>query len=275
MSEQGTFRVTQSLENGIERIVYTPQERKFETPLLMQHGMWHGAWCWKAWQELFAKWGWESCAYSLPGHGRSRPRRHYRWCTLQYYHGFLAEEVRRMPSPPVLLGHSMGGALTQWHLQQSDLPAAILVASWPSRSTMGNLLDACVRMPLSVLHSFATLSASPVVRTPRQAAGLFLTEGSLLGQEEFHDLLCDESLLVVLQYQPPFWKPPLATKTPLLWVAGSHDGITPEPLHRASAADYGVEYHLVPDGGHDLMLDKSFRATAEAIQRWLLKQSIL
>ncbi len=44
------FRVTHTLDDGIERIVYTPRERRFETPLLMQHGMWHGAWCWKAWQ---------------------------------------------------------------------------------------------------------------------------------------------------------------------------------------------------------------------------------
>jgi len=48
---------THIVEDGIERIVYQPRERRFETPILMQHGMWHGAWCWELWQALFAEWG--------------------------------------------------------------------------------------------------------------------------------------------------------------------------------------------------------------------------
>ena len=35
-----------AVENGIEHISYAPADRKFNTPILMQHGMWHGAWCW-------------------------------------------------------------------------------------------------------------------------------------------------------------------------------------------------------------------------------------
>ena len=63
------------VEDGIERVTYTPRERRFETPILMQHGMWHGAWCWRHWQELFAGWGWESHAFSLPGHAGSPAQR--------------------------------------------------------------------------------------------------------------------------------------------------------------------------------------------------------
>ena len=59
------------VEDGIERISYRPKQRRFQTPLLFQHGMWHGAWCWQLWQELFALWGWETHAYSLPGHANS------------------------------------------------------------------------------------------------------------------------------------------------------------------------------------------------------------
>jgi len=53
--ETEAFSVQRSLDSGIERITYTPQQRRFETPILMQHGMWHGAWCWQLWQELFAE----------------------------------------------------------------------------------------------------------------------------------------------------------------------------------------------------------------------------
>ena len=42
----GVFSVQATLEDGIERVTYTPSRRCFQTPILMQHGMWHGAWCW-------------------------------------------------------------------------------------------------------------------------------------------------------------------------------------------------------------------------------------
>src|SRR5512138_1696248 len=111
--ETPTFSVQHSIHNGIEWITYLPRQRRFETPILMQHGMWHGAWCWQPWQELFATWGWESHAHSLPGHAGSPVQRPLRWATLGYYFEFLrAEEIERFPRRPVLMGHSMGGALT-------------------------------------------------------------------------------------------------------------------------------------------------------------------
>ena len=47
MPETDVFSVQHSINNGIERVTYTPKHRRFETPILMQHGMWHGAWCWQ------------------------------------------------------------------------------------------------------------------------------------------------------------------------------------------------------------------------------------
>ncbi len=91
--DKGAYTVTHSLEDGIERITYTPQERKHETPILMAHGMWHGAWCWQSWQEIFAENGWESVAYSLPGHGKSPTQRSLTQCTLGYYLAFVRDEV--------------------------------------------------------------------------------------------------------------------------------------------------------------------------------------
>ena len=78
------LRISHTIEDGIERVTYVPKQRRFETPILMQHGLWHGAWCWRQWQELFAQWGWRSCAFSLPGHGGSPLQRPIAECTLDY-----------------------------------------------------------------------------------------------------------------------------------------------------------------------------------------------
>ncbi len=82
-------RVERSVVDGIERVSYFPVEPGCSTPIVMQHGMWHGAWCWEPWPQLFADWGWESHAHSLPGHGGSPVQRPFRWCTLGYYARFL------------------------------------------------------------------------------------------------------------------------------------------------------------------------------------------
>ena len=265
--------VEHTLEHGIERIIYTPDRPRFSRPILMQHGMWHGAWCWRWWQELLADWGWTSIAISLPGHGQSPVQRPIRLCTLGYYLRFLRAEVERLPERPVLMGHSMGGALTQWYLRYAadDLPAAVLVAPWPSHNIQSlPILKSLISLsPLGYALSFLTLSADPMVRTPRLAGKAFITPGAVLTPEELHARLGPESALVSLQYRPPLWRPAENVKTPMLWLAGEQDTLIPESEEAKSARHYGATYVVVPEAGHNLMLEKSYRATAETIHEWL------
>jgi pimeloyl-ACP methyl ester carboxylesterase len=271
------YRVTHTVENGIERIVYSPENRRFETPIVMQHGMWHGAWCWQAWQALLAEWGWESHAHSLPGHGRSPMQRPIRWCTLQYYYEFLNHEVRRMERPPVLMGHSMGGALTQWWLKHGPaLPAAVLVAPWTAHNMQTPALMYTVARldPIGVLQAYCSLSATPLVRNPRRAAACFISAGAIISPNELHARLGPESGLVLLQYQPPWWTPARRedVKMPLLWLAGGADAVIPERLSRLSAAYYGADYIIAPEAGHDIMLEKSYTESARSIHDWLAER---
>jgi pimeloyl-ACP methyl ester carboxylesterase len=272
-----SYRVTHTIEDGIERVVYTPEVRRFATPIMMQHGMWHGAWCWQAWQALLAEWGWETHAHSLPGHGRSPVQRPIRWCTLQYYYEFLNAEVRRMERPPVLMGHSMGGALTQWWLKYGPaLPAAVLVAPWVSHDMQTiQSTEAVWRLdPIGVLLCALTLSADPLVRSPKHAAACFTSAGAIMSPNELHARLGPESVWVLAQYQPPWWCParPEDVRTPLLWLAGGSDAVLPEHVERPSAAYYGADYVVVPEAGHDLMLEKSYVATARSIHAWLAER---
>ena len=65
MEAPPVFERFHTVEGGIERIIYTPVVRRLKTPLLLQHGMFAGAWHWQQWQALFGRWGWESHAHSL------------------------------------------------------------------------------------------------------------------------------------------------------------------------------------------------------------------
>jgi pimeloyl-ACP methyl ester carboxylesterase len=268
------YAVTRTLHAGVERITYTPRSRRFQTPILMQHGMWHGAWCWQWWQELLAAKGWEGHALSLPGHAGSPAQRPVRWCTLGYYLRFLKQEIARLPDPPVLLGHSMGGALAQRYLKERDtLPAAVLVASWPAKATLIRPAKGG-RDTWGWLWSLATLSAAPLIRTPQRAAALLIRPNALLTPEALHARLGPESILPALQHNPPFWRPAARLRTPLLWLAGADDGVLPEAVERRSAAHYGATYRVIAGAGHNLMMERSYRETALMIHAWLQEQGI-
>lgn len=269
--ETDQYVMRHTVEDGIERIVYTPRQRQHATPLLLQHGMFHGAWCWQWWQSLFAEWGWESVAVSLPGHGASPAQRQVELCTLDYYLGFLRAEVNRFEQPPVLMGHSMGGALTQWYLKYvGDLPAAVLVAPWVSHSAVLDGMPLLMSLdPLVGLLVSLAWSSNPWIRSPERAARLFITEGALVTPEELHDRLGPESSLVVLQHNPPFWTPPDDVRTPLLWLTGEKDAVISVNGATRSAEFYQAGHLIVPEVGHNLMLEKSYRETARSIVDWL------
>jgi pimeloyl-ACP methyl ester carboxylesterase len=269
--ETEKYVMRHTVEDGIERITYIPKVRQHATPILMQHGMWHGAWTWQWWQPLFAEWGWESMAVSLPGHGASPVQRQIELCTLDYYLGFLRAEVNRFERPPVLMGHSMGGALTQWYLKYvGDLPAAVLVAPWVAHSSVqdGTLRIMSIDPLVGLLTSLAWC-ATPWVRSPERAARLLTTTGAAISPEELYDRLGPESSLVVLQHNPPFWSPPDDIRTPLLWVTGEKDATISVPGATRSAEFYQATHIIVPEAGHNLMMEQSYWETARSIVDWL------
>ncbi|HSO10763.1 MAG TPA: alpha/beta fold hydrolase [Anaerolineales bacterium] len=275
--ETESHTVLHTVEDGIERIVYTPKQRKYETPILMAHGMWHGAWCWEAWQKLFAEWGWESVAYSLPGHARSPLQRPVWLCTHDYYLAFLCDEVNRLPRKPILMGHSMGGAQLQWYLRHigNDLPAVVLVAPWTSHTAVKDSMPMFLKVdPLGCVLVGFTLDARPYVRSPQAAARKLISDGAIYSPEELFARLDTESLLVTLQHNPPFWKPAENVKAPVLLLAGEKDAVVGvEPLRR-SAAHYKAEFVPITEAGHNLMMERSHKDTAQKINNWLIQHNV-
>ncbi len=275
--ETDSYTMTHTLEDGIERIVYTPKQRRFDTPILMQHGMWHGAWCWRWWQELLAEWGWESHAHSLPGHAGSPEQRPIRLCTLDYYLGFLKAEIERLPCKPVLMGHSMGGALTQWYLRYlgDDLPAAVLVAPWVAKSAIVDGFFLFWRLdPVGCMLMYRDWSATPLIRTPQSAAQALIGPDAILSPEELHAQLTPESALIMFQHNPPFWHPAEGVNTPMLWLAGVQDAVVSLRGQRKSAVHYLADYIQIPGAAHNLMMEHNYRQTADTIHGWLSGQGI-
>jgi len=271
--EHGVIR--RVVRDGIEQVTCLPAKPRFQTPLLFQHGMWHGAWCWEAWQRQLAAWGWESHAISLPGHGASPPQRSISLCTLDYYLNFLREAASRLPRKPALIGHSMGGALVQWYLKFVDdaLPAAVLVAPWVAHSMLADNLLRYLRLdPAGLLQMLFSWDAAPMVRTPEVAARALLNPQSQADPQALYARLTPESALVLFQHNPPFWYPPREIHTPMLWLAGARDAFFSVDAMRRSAAHYGADFYIAPQAGHNIMMETSGPEALRHIHEWLAER---
>ncbi|EBA02572.1 hypothetical protein RB2150_10199 [Rhodobacterales bacterium HTCC2150] len=170
------------------------------------------------------------------------------------------------------MGHSMGGALSQWFLKKvaDDLPAVVLVASWTSHSTMADgMLLHIKRDPVGTMMVGLTLSTHPYIRDADRSASMLITGDALYSPEELHSKLCEESALVLNQHNPPFWRPLRNPKTPILWLGAERDAVISLRGAKNSADFYGAEFQLIEGAGHNLMMEKNCSDTALKVDGWL------
>ena len=91
-------------------------------PLLFVHGAWHGAWCWdEHFLSFFADKGYRAVVFSLRGHGRSETDKPLGTCTVADFVEDISMVADSLPTPPVVIGHSMGGFLVQKYLESHPL----------------------------------------------------------------------------------------------------------------------------------------------------------
>jgi pimeloyl-ACP methyl ester carboxylesterase len=253
----------------IEHLVRKPANRLHATPILLLHGAWHGAWCWEYWLDYFASLGYEVHAFSLPGHGASSRRKpHINFYTPGDYVSTLAAQIAQVSPTPVVVGHSMGGAILQKYLESSALPGAVLLATLPASGNLGMMWRLLRRHPIAVLKSLVTLNLYHWVATEELAKDLFLGPAALPADvRRLHERLVRETA-VLSQLSFPFAKPgPIAT--PMMVLAGEKDVIFTIAEERATAEKYGADFVVFEGQAHDLILEPSWRQVADTIDEWI------
>lgn len=246
------------------------------TPILLIHGAWHGAWCWaETFLPYFKDQGYATYALSLRGHGQSAGKPRFAR-TRDYLADIrtVAEQIsREHGSHPVLIGHSMGGYLTQKYLETYVAPAAVLLASLPSRGSLPFFLRYARKHPATLLQVSLTMTPYHFVATPERAKELFFSpdfpDETL---RQIHPLLGNESIVVSMESASvavPRPRKVTAKHIPLLVLGAEHDAIFPPSEVKATARAYGVEATLYPHMAHNMMAEKGWEAVAGQIRAWL------
>lgn len=246
--------------------------------VFMIHGMWGAAFYWANYRKVLEARGWRCVATTLPFHdmapGAAPDPRLGRMSLLDYA-AALERELDALGEPPVIIGHSMGGLLTQMLCARGRARAAVLLAPASPAGIMG--------LAPSVLKSFLPVMLRPGFwRRPippmRTAADSML---HLLPPEERRRVqasLVYESGRVAAEVG--LW--PLdrrhasrveaaAVTCPLLVIAGRLDRVTPVRVVRQVARRYGAraEYRELENHAHWLVGEPGWETIANEVAAWL------
>lgn len=255
----------------LEHRTKKPERTGHHTPLLFVHGAWHGSWCWdEGFLDYFADRGFTAHALSLRGHGASEGRDALRRTRMADYVADVATIAERLPTPPIVIGHSMGGAVVQQYLEEHAAPAGVLMASLPPTGVLPTTARLHGRHPWRSLRMHLTLNLYPLVETLDVARGLFFSEKMpVVDVKRHHARLQNESYRAFLDMLALDLPRPDAVRAPLLVLGAERDTVFLPRQVRATAEAYDTHAMMFPDMAHDMMLEPGWESVAQAIVTWI------
>ncbi|CAB1370903.1 alpha/beta hydrolase [Denitratisoma oestradiolicum] len=267
----------------LEVLSHLPETAVTSTPLLFVHGAFAGAWCWEEqFLPYFAGAGHAAHALSLSGHGRSRGRERLDHLSIADYVADLREVVLRLPAPPLLIGHSMGGYVVQKYLEQFDAPGAALLCTVPPQGLMSATLGMLFSRP-TLLVEINNLLGGGQTSLDTLKDALFAQPVDADQLQRFYRLCQTESQRAIWDMSlfdlPRTAKilghlPRDAAGRPRLLVLGAElDHLMAPSTAHMTARSYGVEAEILPGIGHGMMLERDWRRGADRLLNWIQEQT--
>jgi len=258
--------------------------------IVLIHGLWMTAHSWEYWVERYEDRGFNVIARSWPGMDGDidELRRDPSGIEhlgieeiVDYYAGIIGELV----SPPIIMGHSFGGAFTQILLDRGLGAAGVAIDSGPVKGLLA--------LPASTLKT-----GFPVLKNPANNH-----RAVPLTPEEFHyaftnTLSDEESLAVYKRYAVPGpgrvlfqgafanFNPhsPAAVdfknsnRAPLLFIAGGDDHVAPASLNEANLKHYRkseaiTEFKEFPGRSHYTLGQEGWEEVADYALDWALSHA--
>jgi len=246
------------------------QDWKTKTPLLFVHGAFAGAWMWAdTFLPWFAKAGYSCHALSLRGHGLSFERERIDWLSVGDYVADIRVVAQWLGTPPILIGHSMGGFVIQKYLEQATAPAAALLCAVPPQGLAASQFHMLFQKPGLFLELNRIMNGrNTSLATIREA--LFAQPCSDEVLIRFRECLQVESQRAIWD-MTMFHLPtlPFVARPPLFIAGAELDVMVPSFMVLATAHTYGEEARIFDGMGHAITHENDWRKVAEALQDWL------
>jgi pimeloyl-ACP methyl ester carboxylesterase len=235
--------------------------------ILLVHGAWHGPWCWSAFAKRLTEYGHDVRAAQLRDHDRPPPGRI--WHHVHHYVDDVRRSVVDFPTPPVLVGHSLGGLVVQKYLERGIASGIVLMASSPPRGTIAAVARLARKHPTTFLKANLLARLRPFVSTPALVRELFFTPHT---PQDIVDAcfasVQDESYLAFIDTMIVLPRP-RRIRVPVLVLGAERDTIFTMDEVRQTARAYRTEAEIFADMGHHMMLDTGWTNVADRVDAWV------
>ncbi len=248
-------------------------------PLFCIHGYWSTPATFARLKARFEADGYSVTAPALPWHDRDpslAPAPEIATLTVEDYAKFLVAEIEKLPAPPVIIGHSMGGMLAQivaarvphagLVLLSTAATAATLVPSTATLRTMGGLMT-----------KWGWWKAPTQIGPDAAMWGIYNGVPDDIARAEYAAHVWDSGR-VLAEMTLPSVSATGATKVdyrrldkPALVIVGTEDRITVPGISRATARKLTgtVDYHEIAGSGHWLFWGATEIKVGDYIAGWL------
>jgi pimeloyl-ACP methyl ester carboxylesterase len=259
--------------------------------VVLVHGLWMTPRSWRGWKERLEARGLTVLTPAYPGFEieveelRESPNL-IAQLTVPDTVDHLAAQIEALPSPPVLIGHSFGGTLTQLLLARGLGAAGVVIDSAPTEGVRVNPLSQ-VRSLFPALRSPANFHKA-VAFTPAEFHYAF---ANTLTREE-SDAVWQEFAIpapgnwvwaygLIANFRPgrqETWVDYAADRAPLLFIGGEKDHIMPPSVNRSNARRYSgspaiTEYHEFPGRSHWICAEPGWEEVADHAIEWALSHA--
>lgn len=263
-------------------VLHTPAQSQTvsrETPVVLVHGAFVGAWCYQAhWLGYFARQGFRCYAPSLRGHGNSEGRAQLDYAGIGEYVSDIARVVEPLSGPaPILVGHSMGALVVQRYLEQYPASAAILLAPVPPHGLMASSWRMALGDPL-LFARFGLMQSlgAAQVDTDMARRAVFSERVENADIAYYSQLIQRESqralweMNVFASGRP--WRVP--NRPPMRVISAAEDALFANAETQAVARLWQADSITMPHMGHAMMLEPDWQDVGDDITRWLWSQGI-
>lgn len=239
--------------------------------VVMTHGAFCGGWAFEAFRAPFEARGWTVLAPDLPGHGDGRS---VAGLSMSDYARNLVRVCEGLPEPPVLLGHSMGGLVTQMAARRVQARALVLLAPSPPWGVTGSSIEeAITAFGVHLVDPFWTGSVAPDRHLMRHHS---LDRTPKARRDAILDRLVPESGRAVREVLN-WWLDPFMTTSvgvgalpmPSLAIAGDRDVVHAPATVRQTAERIGGEVQVMPGMSHWLIGEEGWEDVAAIALGWL------
>lgn len=244
------------------------------TPIVMVHGAFCGGWAFERFRTPFEAAGHAVVTPDLRGHGDGEPHAAVAGVSMADYAADITGLCTQLDSPPVLVGHSMGGLVAQLAARRAPLKALVLLSPSPPWGVAhATLEEAATAFGVQMLGPFA---AGPLEPDRDLARRYSLDRLPKAEREAAVARLRPESAQAVRETLN-WWLDPFMTTSlgpgplgaPALVISGERDVVHSPATGRAVADRIGAEFRIAPGMSHWLIGEPGWAHIADQALDWI------